>query len=664
MQKKILVVDDNQHILDFVAGLLEEKGHKVVTAEDGFSALQLLVSFTPDIIFVDLVMPLVGGDKLCKIVRKMEHLQHCYLVLVTAAASELDFDFTEIGADACIAKGPSGSIVENILAAVKESDSFRKDGRPKAIKGLDKVYPRQMTRELLDRNRHLETMLESMAEGIVEVFSGKVVYANATAASLFGMPAEQILFSYLPDLFEKQARLHVETLLKTGNSLPLKIDPDTPVNLNDRQVVIKKLAVKGDETTLIIIISDVTKRQQTENELKEYRDHLEDLVKERTAKLQQAQKMEAIGLLAGGVAHDLNNILAGLVSYPDLLLMDLPQDSPLRNAILTIKKSGQKASAIVQDLLTLARRGVSVNQVVSMNDIISEYLTSPEYNKLKLYHPRVEFETDFETGLLNIKGSPTHLSTTIMNLVSNAAEAMSDGGKIFISTQNRYIDRPLGGHDDVKEGDYVTLIVTDTGTGISTKDIERIFDPFYTKKIMGRSGTGLGMAVVWGTVKDHYGYIDVQSTKGKGTTFTLYFPVTREEISDDELLLIDNLMGQKESILVVDDVAEQREIASKMLTRLGYLVTSVSNGEAAIDYMKNNAVNLVVLDMIMDPGIDGLETYKRILDLHPEQKAVITSGFSETGQVKEAQRLGVGAYIKKPYTLKKLGTAVASELSQ
>jgi len=251
-----------------------------------------------------------------------------------------------------------------------------------------------------------------------------------------------------------------------------------------------------------------------------------------------------------------------------------------------------------------------------------------------------------------------------MNLVSNATESMPSGGKILISTENRYIDTPLSGYDEVKEGDYVTLTVADTGMGISAKDMDKIFDPFYTKKIMGKSGTGLGMAVVWGAVKDHSGYIDIQSTIGEGTTFTLYLPVTREKmLNDNYKLSIEDLAGKGESILIVDDVAEQREIASKMLIKLGYSATAVSNGEAAVDYIRDNTVDLLVLDMIMDPGIDGLETYKRILDLNPAQKAVIASGFSETDQVKEAQRLGAGTYIKKPYTLERLGAAVRAELA-
>jgi len=383
------------------------------------------------------------------------------------------------------------------------------------------------------------------------------------------------------------------------------------------------------------------------------------------AQLQRAQKMEAIGALAGGVAHDLNNVLSGIVSYPELLLLDLPEDSPLRKPILTIQKSGKKAADIVQDLLTLARRGVVATEVVNLNQIINSYLKSPECKNLKGFYPDAKIESNLEAYLLNIMGSSVHLSKTVMNLVSNAAEAMPEGGDIFISTESKYIDKPIKGYDDVKEGDYVILTVSDTGIGISSEDLERIFEPFYTKKIMGRSGTGLGMAVVWGTVKDHKGYIDVQSTEGKGTTFTLYFPVSRKEITGkEEALPMEEYMGKGETVLVVDDVEEQREMASRILNKLGYSVTSVSSGEEAVDYMRDNSADLLVLDMIMDPGIDGLDTYKRIIEFHPGQKAIIASGFSETDRVKKAQRLGAGEYIKKPYTLGKIGMAVRDELDK
>jgi two-component system cell cycle sensor histidine kinase/response regulator CckA len=365
------------------------------------------------------------------------------------------------------------------------------------------------------------------------------------------------------------------------------------------------------------------------------------------------------------VAHDLNNILSGIINYPELLLLEISGDNPIRKPILTIQKSGEKAAAIVQDLLTLARRGIVVTEVLNLNHTISDYLKSPERERLTSFHPNVEIETDLSDDLLNIVGSPVHLSKTVMNLVSNAAEAMLHGGKILMSTENRYIDKPIRGYEDLKEGDYVTLAVSDTGIGIPDKDLDRIFEPFYTKKVMGRSGTGLGMAVIWGTVKDHNGYIDVHSAEGQGTTFTLYFPATREKsVKDRSQISVDDYTGSGESILVVDDVFEQREIVSAMLNKLGYSVQSVSSGEEAVDYLKNNEADLLVLDMIMDPGIDGFETYRKILELHPKQKAIIASGFSETDRVKEAQKLGAGQYIRKPFTLEKLGLAVKEELEK
>jgi signal transduction histidine kinase/ActR/RegA family two-component response regulator len=405
---------------------------------------------------------------------------------------------------------------------------------------------------------------------------------------------------------------------------------------------------------VIVNIRDITELKQAEKKKK----RLEE-------QLRQAQKMESLGTLAGGVAHDLNNVLSGIVSYPDLLLMKIPDDSPLRKSLLTIKESGNKAVAIVQDLLTLSRRGVPVTEVTNLNEIINEYLRSPEYEKLRSFHPHVEIETRLEKHLLNITGSPIHLSKTIMNLVSNATEAIYEAGKITISTENRYIDKPVNSYDNVGEGDYVVLVVSDTGIGISNEDIGRIFEPFYTKKKMGRSGTGLGMAVVWGTVKDHNGYIDVQSILGKGTAITIYFPITRQKPSEnDTVFSIQDYMSKGESILVVDDVKQQREIASTILKELGYSVATVSSGEEAIEYLSNNTVDLLVLDMIMDPGIDGLYTYKQILKLHSRQKAIITSGFSETGRIKEAKELGVGQYIMKPYTMEKIGIAVRTELDK
>jgi two-component system, cell cycle sensor histidine kinase and response regulator CckA len=382
------------------------------------------------------------------------------------------------------------------------------------------------------------------------------------------------------------------------------------------------------------------------------------------AQLNRAKKMEAIGTLAGGVAHDLNNILSGLVSYPDLLLCTMGPDHAMRGALTTIKSSGQKAAAIVQDLLTLARRGVSVQEVVDLKQIVRSYMTSPEFSQLQAAYPLVQTATFFTDDAATISGSRIHLGKTLMNLVTNAMEAIDSQGALTLSIDNIYVDTALKGYDTVNEGEYVRLTVKDTGSGIPDADLERIFEPFFTKKEMGRSGTGLGMAVVWGTVKDHNGYINVSSMPGQGTTFELYFPLCREAASEAmPAVEMDGLRGRGQKILVVDDIAVQRQIGVQILNQLGYQADAVDGGHAAVHYVETHKVDLLVLDMIMPPGPDGLETYRQISAIRPGIKAIIASGYSETDRVRKAQELGAGTYIRKPYTIEKIAAAVQKTLA-
>jgi PAS domain S-box-containing protein len=385
------------------------------------------------------------------------------------------------------------------------------------------------------------------------------------------------------------------------------------------------------------------------------------------AKLAQSKRMEAIGLMASGVAHDLNNVLSGLVSYPDLLLLDMPEGNSLRRPLETIRATGQKASEIVQDLLTLARRGVQNMEVVCLNEVVQEYLESPEQSEMLKRHAGVRIQSNLAPDLLYIQGSPIHLKKALMNLVINAAEAQPQGGTIAISTANCYLERPTGALAHIPAGEYVLLSIVDNGTGIAEEDLKRIFEPFFTRKVMGRSGTGLGMAVVWGTVQDHHGAIVVKSQKNQGTTAELYFPGTRlAPAAKAQEPATEAFLGAGQIILVVDDVAEQREIAAGILQRLGYQAATAPSGEEALAYLNrqpDGAVAAVVLDMIMDPGMDGLDTYRHIARIKPDIKAMIASGFAETERVKEALRAGVGAYIKKPYMLKDIGLALKQILS-
>ena len=409
----------------------------------------------------------------------------------------------------------------------------------------------------------------------------------------------------------------------------------------------------GKTQAITVVSKDITERMRTEEALRKSEE-----------KLARSNKMEAMGLMAGGIAHDLNNILSGIVSYPELLLMDLPEDSPLRKPIKTIQESGMRAADVVEDLLTIARGVATGKEVLNLNTLIAEYLSSAEHQELEKSRSFVDSKTEFDSDLLNMSGSPTHIKKILMNLVTNASEAIEGSGTVIISTENRYLDEPLKGYEDVHTGEYVMLTVSDNGYGISPKDLDRIFEPFYTKKVMGRSGTGLGLAVVWNSMQDHNGYINV-NTSEKGTAFELYFPVTREEVAaEGEEVHLEDCLGHGEKILVVDDEERQREIASGILTRLGYTADAVSSGEEAIEYVKTNPVALILLDMVMPKGINGGKTYEDIIKIRPGQKAIIASGYAKTKEVGIAQELGAGKYIKKPYTLGKVGLAVKEELEK
>jgi len=506
------------------------------------------------------------------------------------------------------------------------------------------------------------SILENMKEGYFEVdLNGRFVFINNAMVDITGYTSEELIgMSYKEIADEKTAdsiytvfsrvyntrrsgkMMGFKAIYKTGETKHVEISVSLMVNVNN------------DPVGFFGIARDVSERIAAERENRQLE-----------IKLQRSQKMEALGLLAGGVAHDLNNVLSGIVSYPELLLMDLAGDSPLRKPLLAIQDSGQKAADIVMDLLALARRGVSAKEIVNLNDIVRDYLKAPEYQKLASYHTEVRVQTNLGDKLLNIKGSQVHLRKSIMNLVSNAAEAQPTGGEILISTYNRCVDVPIKGYEDIKEGDYVVLEVSDSGIGISEKDLNRIFEPFYTKKVMGRSGTGLGMAVVWGTIQDHHAYLNVESKEGSGTTFYIYFPATREKRPTDKAALpLDAYLGDGQTIVVIDDIHAQRELAGQILKKLNYSVETFESGEKTIEYMRSHEADLIILDMIMDPGMDGLETYKQIVTIHPTQKAIIASGYSETNRVKEAQRLGAGEYLKKPYTIENLGLAVKRALNQ
>ena len=404
--------------------------------------------------------------------------------------------------------------------------------------------------------------------------------------------------------------------------------------------------------------------RQVARRTKALRDSNEQLKKEMSERqsleeqLLRSQKMEAIGTLAAGVAHDLNNILSGILSYPDLLLMKMNESDPMYRPLSVIRKSGRKAAAIVQDMLTLARRNVAVMEPLDLKALVRNFLDGPECRTILDYHSGVRIKFSYKMKDAPVNGSAIHLEKMVMNLISNAAEAMADGGNLTVEISEQELSDPLPGYSAVAPGRYVRLLVSDEGLGISPDDIEHVFEPFFTRKKMGRSGTGLGMTVVWDTVNHHSGYIQVDSAQGRGTAIIVYLPICENDLPvAKDVPGHKELSGNGEHILVVDDVAEQREIATAIFQELGYTVDAVASGESALAYLDSKPADLLLLDMIMDPGIDGLETLKQVLAKHPGQKAVIASGYTKNERVRTALKLGA-SFVNKPYRMEEIARAV------
>ena len=422
----------------------------------------------------------------------------------------------------------------------------------------------------------------------------RFVRLNKTGAELLGYPASDFIgkndFDFFPASEAKSFTDTDRNVLAKGILVEIPEEPIQTKTQDKKILHTRKIPIfdqQGHPLYLLGISEDITEQIAA----KEEKEHLGKL-------LQQAQKLETIGKMAAGVAHDLNNILSGIINYPELLLLNIPADSPLKKPLENIRESGKRAANVVADLLTIARGVAAVKEKTNLTHLVEEYLRSPEHLNLLASSPRVTCTVELNPNLWTVFCTPGHIRKCLMNLINNAAEAFDsdNGGEIVISARNEKLRQIIPGFPDIKLGKYVILSVRDNGKGIILSDIVHIFEPFYTKKAMGRSGTGLGLTVVWNTIKDHQGAVTVESISGKGTTFSLYIPAVEGEATfQEENALIGDLSGHGETILIVDDEPHQRDIALTILQYLNYTVWTVSSGEEAIEYLKTNTVKLVIL---------------------------------------------------------------------
>lgn len=369
----------------------------------------------------------------------------------------------------------------------------------------------------------------------------------------------------------------------------------------------------------------------------------------------RAERLETAGTIAGQVAHDFNNLLAPLVVYPEFIRDELPVDHPAKTYLDRIEEAAQKMAHINQDLLTMGRRGHYNQKIINLNSIVKQTISG-----LKPFPFSLAIDEKLEPNLMNFMGGSAQIYRAIFNLLNNAKESMHDDGRILVRTENYYVDNISLAYDCIPRGEYIKLTISDTGHGISDDIVQKIFDPFFTTKSTSRKrGSGLGLSVVDAVIRDHKGYIDLNSKIDEGTSFYIYLPAVRESLEGQES---DLTSGGDEKILVVDDDEIQREVSSKLLLKLGYKVSTVESGEEAIEFVKKKPQDLLILDMVMPAGMDGTETYRQILRINPSQKAIIVSGFSESDRVLVVQKMGAKQFIKKPFTAEIMATAIRNEL--
>jgi len=498
---------------------------------------------------------------------------------------------------------------------------------------------------LRDSEKRYQELFDSVLEGIGVVDENEIVrFCNPAYAEIFDRgSANQLIgkcwLEYVPENQKKLVLSEIEKR-KKGQSSQYQLEIST--TKCKRKIIILSVSPRFDDGNRYIgsfyAIMDVTETKR----LEEFS--------------QRAERLETAGRIAGQVAHDFNNLLGPLITYPSFVKEQLPSNHPAIPLLDDMEQASRQMADINQQLLALGRRGHYNQEPLNINDVVLQVL-----KQAKPVPDKLVMETDLSQNLLNTEAGRSQIHRVILNLIENARDAMQDSGLLTIKTENCCVDTPEGSFGQVPKGEYVKLTISDTGCGMSPEIQSNIFDPFFSTKTSDvKRGSGLGLSVVDAVVKDHGGYIDFESTLGKGTSFHLYFPVTRESAHPT---VRQQIVGGTETILVVDDDKMQREVILRLLGELGYLTSAVGSGEKAIELLEENAQDLLLLDMLM-PGMDGVETYERALQLNSSQKAIIVSGFSATERVEKALKLGAAAYLRKPLTLKTIAAAVRKELDR
>ena len=633
MKSNILLVDDEPRFIDSLHDILKHFNYNCTKAQNGTEAIELLKTNTFDLALLDVGLPDICG---CTIVKSIK----------TANLRTVAVMLTGI------------STVETAVKAMKYGayDFLRKPiNHEVLIKTLDKALQhRKLKNELQSSEQRFETLSEAAWEGILIHEKDRIIEANSQFLHMFGYTREELLQGialsniFAPASMEMARKFTEQEVIGSFEVSGLKKDgTEFFIEIKSRPIVYLNTPRR------VCVIRDISARIRAEEEKLSLQ-----------KKLAKANKLSALGLMAGSVAHDLNNILSGIVSYPDLLLTQMNETDRYYAQIKKIQEAGKRAAAVVSDLVTIARNGASTKTIENINDIVLDHLNSLEHLERLANFPNTVIQTKLHKKLFNTCCSPQHLHKILLNLIGNSLEVLEEKGIVRITTENCKFSHPLATNKvGTEDDDYIKLTISDNGPGIKQEDREYIFDPFYTTKVMGKSGTGLGLSIVWNIIQEHRGWIEIKDNK-PGAIFEIYLPATHQLVcSREENHTMDFLQGNGETILLIDDQIEQNEIMEKVLQKIGYTTYSATSGEAGIAFLESHPVDLVLLDMMMGDGLNGRETLERILQINPHQKAIIISGYAKSDEITKVKDLGISDFIEKPVTISKIGSAIRKSLN-
>lgn len=482
--------------------------------------------------------------------------------------------------------------------------------------------------------------------------TGRILDASEAAARMFGQPRDDLMARHMSDVVVRMDEVVIglaAAAFESGRHVLLDavcIRNDGSTFTSEITVYLVSTLKAGVKQIYFLFGQDGARGKQDAGDVLD-------------ARLARAERLEMAGTLAGQIAHDFNNLLTPMLAYPELIRRELPGSGVVNEYIDIMEKTAGDMSRLTQQLLSLARRGQAGNEEVQVNLLVDQVV-----KLMRATVPQgIAIQVDLADNLLPVKGGRDQIRRVIENLCQNAVDAMGDKGELRIRTENIYLDAPIGQYEAVNLGEYVKISIADTGSGIPVEIREKIFDPFFTTKRGSKNrGSGLGLSIVHGIVRDHRGYIDLDTTVGRGSVFDVFLPVYRLPATKASGF---NLPHGSEAILVVDDDELQVNVLVSLLQALDYRVMGVQSGEECIRMVKDEGYrfDLMILDMILDGGMDGLETYEELRKLIPGQKVILISGFSKSARnVARAQELGAGMYLRKPLTIERVAKAVRETL--